>query len=714
MTATSTAPADATSTGGPPTKRPGHVPALDGYRGLGLIGMLCYHAGAHWAQGAIFTISTFFTLSGFLITTLLINERSTKGLVDIKQFWIRRFRRLLPAAVVVLGFIVLFGVTFADETQRASLRGDLFAALGYVANWRFVFSGTAYLNSVSTPSPVLHFWSLAIEEQFYLVFPLIVIALVGRRKRHASRGVDDHTFRLRLGIGLAALTAMSIAIPFVVSMSQDRVYLGTDTRAAEILMGCLLAVLMSGHRLGDPMPDGPIRRTLTVIGPIALVGGVFLWVSTPKTAAWIYEGGFAMYSVLSCVLVAASLDARNPVGIVFSRKVLVWLGQRSYGIYLIHFPLFMVINSSRTGLSFWPLLAVRVACSVGLAALSYTYLEEPLRRGRPVLGQPLWKLAPAFMVIVVVAAVLTTTNVSTGTLQTVSANPDALRIGSTGAVDQTPVVPADGAAQGATAVVTPTTTEVPSVETTTSLAPPGGLIPKPIRKPARKLRMLIVGDSSALFLGFALDGWNGTHKIFDIADYGLMGCGLVTGGTEVAGGVERGFDPSCAQWKTKWAAALVESKPDLIVMAGSFHDVTDRRLTADGPLEHIGEPAYDARLLATYRELVDLMSSPGVPILWLDNPPVREGQNHPDQDVNTPANDPQRMIQANQLVAKVAAERPLVHVVPYASFFLTWPGGPLDPKLRQDGLHVDYDGRAIVSGWLGPELLDAYWQAVGR
>src|SRR5690606_36512623 len=153
----------------------------------------------------------------------------------IWQFWVRRFRRLLPAAVVTLGLVVLFGAAFADSTQLARLRVDVLAALGYVANWRFIVSGQAYLDQFATPSPVLHFWSLAIEEQFYVLFPLVVAALAWRAPAGAVRR--------RLAWVLGAAAVASAVAPLLIDLSPDRVYLGTDTRAAEILAGCLLAVV---------------------------------------------------------------------------------------------------------------------------------------------------------------------------------------------------------------------------------------------------------------------------------------------------------------------------------------------------------------------------------------------------------------------------------------------------------------------------------------
>jgi peptidoglycan/LPS O-acetylase OafA/YrhL len=685
-------------------KRSGYVPALDGYRGIGIVATMLYHHGAVWAQGSIFAISTFFTLSGFLITTLLIHERAGTGRVDLWQFWVRRFRRLLPAALVTLAGVVVFGATFADATQLGRMRGDVTAALGYVANWRFIASGQAYLDHYSTPSPVLHFWSLAIEEQFYVCFPLIVAVVLWRAR--------PDSIRRRLGLVLGGLAVASAALPLVTSMGPDRIYLGTDTRAAEILAGCVLAVLLSHRRMGDPVAPGVVRSVLRVLGPVALVGAIVIWVVVPKTAGWIYSGGFPAYAIGSCVLIAACLDAGNLVTIVLRRPTLVWLGQRSYSLYLLHFPLFMVLSPERTGLSFWPLLAVRVLLTVIASELLHRFVEEPLRRGRRVLAQPLIRVAPAFGGVVVVALLAVTSGAGGGTVQLASAGGDRLQL-EAAVRDTTPPVPVDRAARS----VAPTSaapTTAPAATSTTAAPRSGPLQPPPVRRPDRRLRMLVVGDSSAVFLAHALDLWDDAGpKLFDVAGYGLMGCGLVTGGTENIAGKEIDFDPKCEQWEQIWRDAITETRPDMIVLAGSFHDATDRRLTADGRWEHVGQDRYDAVLREAYLRVLDVLGAAGVPILWLDNPPVMQGLNLPDRTVPTPANDPHRMVLVNRIQAEVAAGRPNVAVVPYASFYEAWPGGALDPVLRGDGLHVDYEGRELVSRWLGPTLLDTYWRVLG-
>lgn len=734
---------------------PGYVPGLDGMRAIGLVFMLAYHAGATWAKGAIFTISMFFTLSGFLITSLLLAERERSGGIDLRGFWVRRFRRLLPGALVVLGAVVVFGATVADETQRAYLRGDVLAALGYVANWRFIATGQAYLDNFRTPSPVQHFWSLAIEEQFYLLLPLVAAAALGIR-----RTVSMASARWRLGTVLGAIIAASAALNVWGGLSPDRIYYGTDTRMAELLVGALLGVMLCGRPMGTPTRSVGWRRALWVAGPLAMMLSVWIWVVVPKTASWIYHGGFPAYALLSAVFVAAANDPTNPVARLLRFRPMLWMGRRTYGIYLIHFPLFLWLSPRRTGLSFWPLFGLRVAITLVLASLLFRFVEEPMRVGRPLLGQPLVRLGPFVATLIVISLVAVTADVDQGTVVTAATrNGTELRVKAPADADTSPAVPVDAAPPSTvpeaaeevpgTSVVPPPTAEAPvtppspapstaTPRSTSAPRPPattapparssrivdalanpqpvpGGLKPKPIRRPQRRLRLMLVGDSSAVFLAYALADWNQTARIFDISSYGMMGCGLVRGGTEVAAGIERPFDPICDRWPEIWQKGLQDSKPDLVVFAGSFHDVTDRRLTPGGPVEHVGQPNYDQVYLAEAARAADLLHSTGAPVIWLSNPPVREGQNLPDSSiVNGPGNDPARMDLINDLVIRLMFTRSFIRIVDYANFFLTWPGGAFDPALREDGLHVDYQGRKIVGRWLGPEILDAYWRAIGR
>jgi len=214
------------------------LPGLEGLRGVALAAVLFFHGGFSWAKGGFLGVSTFFTLSGFLITMLLIWEFSTEGRIRLRRFWGRRYRRLMPASLLCLTGVVVFGWLVATPGQLVTLRGDVLASLLYVANWRFIVTQQSYAQVFSAPSPVLHFWSLAIEEQFYLVFPLVVAAVLALA----------HGSRRALGAVLTVLAVGSLGLMWVLyTPGQDpsRVYYGTGTRAFELLLGALLAIVLS-------------------------------------------------------------------------------------------------------------------------------------------------------------------------------------------------------------------------------------------------------------------------------------------------------------------------------------------------------------------------------------------------------------------------------------------------------------------------------------
>ena len=283
-------------------------PGLEGMRGVAVLAVLVFHGGFSWASGGFLGVSTFFTLSGFLITTLLLRERSRSGSIGLKRFWARRFRRLMPAALVCLVGVLVFAATVATPAQMVDLRGDMIASLLYVANWRFIADGASYSELFAAPSPVLHFWSLAIEEQFYLVFPLVVAGSVALAK--GSR---------RLLAGLLAIGTVG-SIAFTASLAEssiDAAYYNTFSRAAELLLGALLAMVVALPITRRALDHGRATITVTVAGAIASVGVVWLWHTAAQTDAWLYRGGLAGYALLSTVLIVVAVE-RGPLQRVFS------------------------------------------------------------------------------------------------------------------------------------------------------------------------------------------------------------------------------------------------------------------------------------------------------------------------------------------------------------------------------------------------------------
>jgi peptidoglycan/LPS O-acetylase OafA/YrhL len=346
-----------------------HRPGLDGLRGLAILVVLAFHAGIAGFSGGFLGVSIFFTLSGFLITSLLLAEHRRTGRIDLRAFWSRRFRRLLPAALLALGGIGVFGLTVATAEQAQRLAGDVTAAVAYLANWRFLLADTSYAELWGEPSPVLHFWSLAIEGQLYLVVPLVVAAslLVARGRMWP------------VGLSIGALFALSVGATVAVGADQpDRIYFGTDTRAAELLAGALLAVCLASIGPHLLTRSGPWASRVGA-GSLALLAGLVVIVDT--RTSWLYHGGLVLVAMLSVALLIGVITD-GPLARTLAAPPLRWLGTRSYGIYLYHWPVFLWLDGSTTGLDGFALVGVRLAVTFGLAEASLRLVEGPIRAGR--------------------------------------------------------------------------------------------------------------------------------------------------------------------------------------------------------------------------------------------------------------------------------------------------------------------------------------------
>ncbi|MFZ4812198.1 MAG: acyltransferase family protein [Ilumatobacteraceae bacterium] len=358
-----------------------YMPGLDGVRALAVGAVLAFHAGFGWASGGFLGVSVFFTLSGYLIIGLLLAEHERSGRIALGAFYGRRARRLLPASLICLALVVACSPLWsAGQLER--LPGDVLAALANVANWRFATSTIGYRALFEqAPSPVAHFWSLAIEEQCYLVLPLVA-AVALRRGARVLGGV------------LAALTAMSIGAMLLTS-DFDLAYNGTHTRAAELLIGALAAVMLRSR------PSVGARRGVQGLGAVALAVLVFAVGTVHLDDAWLLRGGFSAVALLSVAVVVSS--TAGPMARVLGIGPLAAIGRRSYGLYLFHWPVFLLLDANRTGLSGIALIALRLAVAWIVTVASYRFIERPVRERR-VLVRPRVALATMGAGFVAVAA----------------------------------------------------------------------------------------------------------------------------------------------------------------------------------------------------------------------------------------------------------------------------------------------------------------------
>ncbi len=361
----------------PVQRRGRYMPGLDGVRALAVSAVIAYHLGFGWAPGGLLGVGVFFTLSGYLITDLLLAQWND-GRLRLGDFWLRRARRLLPALFVMLAVVTVW-VSVADAARLSGVRGQVISAVVYVNNWWQIFQHGSYFSRFSAPSPLSHLWSLAVEEQFYLLWPwllLLGVRLVPERRRPIR-------IRPRLAgvtLVLATASALEMALLYHPSFDSTRIYEGTDTRAAGLLAGAALAMVWPSRALTRRVTPGA-RRILDGLGVIGLAAiGVLIW-RTDSYSAFLYRDGIVLLSLAAVLVIAAGAHPATRVGRALGWWPLRWIGVRSYGIYLWHLPIIVLTTpAGRHGIGLLRTVA-QLAATLTVAALSWRFIEEPVRHG---------------------------------------------------------------------------------------------------------------------------------------------------------------------------------------------------------------------------------------------------------------------------------------------------------------------------------------------
>jgi peptidoglycan/LPS O-acetylase OafA/YrhL len=342
---------------------------LDGLRAVAVLAVVLYHLNVGWASGGLLGVGVFFVLSGYLITDLLLAERERDGAIALGRFWLRRARRLLPALWVMLVVVTLW-IVFLDPSQLGGIHGALLAALLYFSNWWYTFQHVSYFASFGAPSPLGHLWSLAVEEQFYLAWPLLLIL--------ALRFVHRRWLLVGLVIAGALASAWAMAALFQPGSDPTRVYEGTDTRAFQLLIGASLAIVWPSRRLTGSLA-ALRRRGLDALGGLGLAVIVVMVMDTNEYQTFLYRGGMVILSVATVAVIAALAHPAALLGRILGAPPLRWIGVRSYGIYLWHYPIIVLTTpvDSTPG----PLLALlQLGATLAVAGLSWRFVEEPIRR----------------------------------------------------------------------------------------------------------------------------------------------------------------------------------------------------------------------------------------------------------------------------------------------------------------------------------------------
>ncbi|HEX2401764.1 MAG TPA: acyltransferase family protein [Mycobacterium sp.] len=630
------------------------IPALDGVRAVAVGLVLAEHGGIPGVPGGFLGVDVFFVLSGFLITSLLLDELRLTGRIALADFWIRRARRLLPALIVVVLAVVAARTLFPTEAI-ASLRDDAVAAFFWVANWAFVAQRTDYFSPGSPPSPLQHTWSLGVEEQYYLFWPLLVIAvaaLFGARARWA-------VFALA-----TAGVAGSAAAAILLASDVNRVYFGTDTRVQALLIGAGAAALLVRDwavlTAGGTLIRTRLRRW--VAGALSVVGvaGLAVLAHYATGSARDFRAGLLIAVAVAAVLVIApvALDQGSPVARALAWRPLVWLGAISYGVYLWHWPIFLALNGERTGWSGWSLFAVRCAATVVVAAASWWLLEQPIRRWRPVIV-PMLPLAGA---TAATAAVVTMT-----------------------------VLPVN---------VKPADPGVASIDSAALISPE---VPVEVRSPSGQLapgtkRVAVFGDSVAWTLMRYLPPTPG----LSFTNYTTIGCGVVRGGPYRYAGETLNQKAECDAWPARWAQRINHDRPDVVLVIVGRWEVVDR--VSEGRWTHIGDPGYDAYLRGELNRALDILGSTGARVVVTTEPYNRRGE-RADGSLY-PEDEPERADDWNALLRRVIGARPNVTLLDLNKK-LGPNGGYTNKvdgiKMRMDGVHPTPE----AVKWLTPWLADA-------
>lgn len=558
----------------------GYQPALDGLRALSVIAVILYHADVAWLPGGFLGVEVFFVVSGFLITSLMIEERVASGRVGLRAFWIRRARRLLPALFVMLLAMAITVAFFATDSAP-DFRRDVVPSVLYVSNWwQIYFVETPYFSASDLPV-LRHLWSLAVEEQWYLLWPLLFVVLSRMPRRIATV--------LIVVIALVSMVGTALAwLPDSESRT-NLLYLSTPTRASGLLLGAALAFWW--HRAQKPsrvvtvLLDGASLVALVVMGVAAARVGV-----NDET---LYRGWLSATSLASVVLIVVAVrPSRSVVRRLLALQPIAAIGRRSYGLYLWHWPIFVVLDARENGQQ----LAIATVITVVVNEMCFRLVEQPARRG--VIGR--WwarrqdwttvrRTGQAFIGAALVAGVallgVRVTEIEARDLSVDTSSEDVVF-----------------------ELASPSTTKPPTNQTT--IAPTRTTLPKLPR------RVVIVGDSQAHSL--YVNRPSGIEKTFQLANGALDGCGVFERGVGVGGsrgGFRRDFG-NCVGFDKKWAASAKKAKAEVALVVIGAWEVLDLRMGT--VVYNLGSESTDALFKRQLGKGVNALRDAGVTVALLE------------------------------------------------------------------------------------------------
>jgi peptidoglycan/LPS O-acetylase OafA/YrhL len=355
-----------------------YMPGLDGLRAIAVLAVIVFHLGFDWAPGGLLGVGIFFTLSGYLITDILLSQLSQRGKIDLLRFWAARARRLLPALFVMLAIVTAW-VTIFGPAQPMQFREAVLSSVVYVNNWEQIFANVSYFARFAPEGPLNHLWSLSVEEQFYIFWPFLL--LLGVKLVHERPLPSGVRPRLAvLAIVLALFSAIEMAVLYHPSLDPSRIYYGTDTRAGGLLFGCALAMVWPSRRLSHRISP-QARNTLDGLGVLGLaVIALMIW-QVGEFSRFLYQGGFIVLSLATVLVLMPLTHPACRLGNVVGARPLRWVGVRSYGIYLWQTPIIVLTGPGSRPPEGLLGKALQVAAIFAIAGLSWHFVEEPIRHG---------------------------------------------------------------------------------------------------------------------------------------------------------------------------------------------------------------------------------------------------------------------------------------------------------------------------------------------
>ncbi|MGA0035556.1 MAG: acyltransferase family protein [Ilumatobacteraceae bacterium] len=652
-------------------------PSLDGVRALAVTSVALYHAGVGFAGGGFLGVDIFFVLSGYLISTLLVREFAVSGSVSLGSFWCRRVTRLLPALLVMVAVVLTVAVVAGNGSISETTRSDAIGTLLYSQNWAEILRGESYFELFELPSPFIHTWSLAIEEQWYLLWPVVVAIAVQRD-------------RLLLWMTLAAAGFSALWMSYLATPEDpSRAYYGTDARAQALLIGSAAALAMSRKRFFTSARGVKVMSVASMVG---LLGCLGLVVTVDDEQLWMYRGGFTLAALMSVMLIVGIRQSPTSIAArLLAARPLAHLGRMSYGLYLWHWPVFIATDA------LWPtgngvqLVITKLAACYVVAAMSFICVERPMRRR--CSAHPAAAVALVIAGLVLVAVVLLVVNAG-------SSREEDGRIAAVPTMTSPVVDDADERSDNSQVARTADPTAEPAVGVSTTST----TVASSTTIPTKNLSLLILGDS----IWLELAAWNRDHLLmsgWSITADTRVGCGTLSDDSR----------DWCDGRLDSWVESVQNDDPSVVLIGLSHWDAYDVEI--NGEKIAYGTKRYEKVLRESWSENVSIAQAKGasvviagVPCFHVDDDPTGF-----DLDTRVSAERTASLNQAGrEFVESLGGE-----VMWLEMRDLTCPNGIYEStiagvELHRDGIHYSDEAKPLVLDWLEQRLDDAFRTPVER